>query len=185
MKYLMLLRGINVGGNNRVEMKRLKKCCEELGLQNVKTYINSGNVLFEDSQHTQAELVKKLEALIEDNFGLSIKVLLRTEKELLATAQALPETWVNNDGMKCDVMFLWEEVDSPKVMEQLPIKPELEDVRYIPGAILWRVDRKHLTKSGMLKLVGTPLYKEMTVRNCNTVRKLAVLMRELSDTQSG
>lgn len=61
-------------------------------------------------------------------------------------------------------------------MKQLRHKPEIEDVRYVPGALLWRVDASNVTRSGMMKLAGTPLYKKMTIRNCNTARKLLELM---------
>ncbi|MMZ71629.1 hypothetical protein D1872_351170 [compost metagenome] len=62
-------------------------------------------------------------------------------------------------------------------MEQLVIKPEIDRVLYVPGAILWSVDREHVTKSGMQKLVGTKLYSKVTVRNVNTTRKIYELMK--------
>jgi hypothetical protein len=67
-------------------------------------------------------------------------------------------------------------VDRPSVIKQLTVKPDLDDVRYASGAVMWRVDRKNVTRSGMIKLVGTSLYKQMTIRNCNTTRKLLELM---------
>jgi uncharacterized protein (DUF1697 family) len=73
-------------------------------------------------------------------------------------------------------MFLWEGFDRRDIVKELKIKPEIEDVTYVPGAIIWRVDRSNITKSGMTKLVGTDLYKGMTIRNSNTVRKLAGMM---------
>jgi uncharacterized protein (DUF1697 family) len=75
-------------------------------------------------------------------------------------------------------MFLWDDVARSSVLKKIQIKPELEDVRYASGAILWRVDQENVTRSGMMKLVGTPLYKRMTIRNCNTTRKLLELMEE-------
>ena len=78
--------------------------------------------------------------------------------------------------MKCDVMFLQGDAARASVLKKLKIKPDLEDVRYASGAIIWRVDRKDVTRSGMMRLVGTPLYKQMTIRNCNTARKLLELM---------
>jgi uncharacterized protein (DUF1697 family) len=181
MTYVALLRGINVGGNNKVEMKRLKVVFEELGLTNVKTYINSGNIIFQDTKHTASELMAMLEKAIEKEVGFSIKVLLRDLNAIKAANDALPDSWVNNSSMKCDVMFLWENIDSKKILDDLPEKKDFEDVQYIPGAILWRVDREHLTKSRMLKLAGTELYKHMTIRNCNTVRKLYWLMKEVNN----
>jgi len=73
-------------------------------------------------------------------------------------------------------MFLWEDVDDPAVLDKVTIKDGLDDVKYVPGAIVWRVDRNVLTRSGMMRLTSDDLYKQMTIRNVNTVRKLADLM---------
>lgn len=176
MIYIALLRGINVGGNNKVEMKRLKVSFEEAGMENVRTYINSGNVIFESDVVEKRKLVAKLEKVIEDDFGLEIKVLLVADHELDLIKQSLPDDWRNDTEMKCDVMFLWEEVDNPQVMEALPIKAEIDVVKYVKGAVIWKVDRENINKTGIMKLVGTSLYRQMTIRNCNTVRKLWELM---------
>lgn len=171
MKYVALLRGINVGGNCKVDMKQLKAVFEEAGMSDVRTYINSGNVIFTSGKTTQT-LTPILETAIEKHFKLSIRVLLRSEGELKATVKALPDSWQNNAEMKCDVLFLFPENDSAKVLDVLEPNPSIEDLRYVPGAVLWRIDRPHVTKSKILKMVGTPTYKQMTVRNCNTVRKI-------------
>lgn len=176
MIYLALLRGINVGGKNKVEMKQLKTVFEEAGMTSVRTYINSGNVIFSTPLRGRPRLVRLLEEAIAQRFGFKINVLLRDVKSMGAVVKAMPTHWTNDKAMKCDVMFLWDDVDRPSVLKQLRIKPELDDVRYAPGAVIWRVDRKNVTRSGMMKLVGTPLYKRMTIRNCNTTRKLLELM---------
>jgi len=78
------------------------------------------------------------------------------------------------------VLFLWKEFDKPSVVKELPTKPELDEVMYVPGAIIWRVDRTNVTRSGMPRLVGSALYKGMTIRNCNTARKLTAIMETLA-----
>lgn len=178
MTYVALLRGINVGGNNKVEMPRLKMVFEQAGMQSVVTYINSGNVIFHDDAHAPAALMQKLETAIEKEFGFAVKVLLRSKNQIEDIIRALPDSWVNDAATKCDVMFLWEHVAGEKVLEQLTIKSDIDEVKYAGDAILWRVDKKYVTKSGMMKIVGTELYKHMTIRNCNTVRKLWNLMKE-------
>lgn len=177
MVYVALLRGINVGGNNKVEMAHLKKTFEGLGLTGIKTYIDSGNIIFKDSRPAP-KLVPVLEAAIEKDFGFSVKVLLRTAANIATITKALPEKWVNDAAMKCDVMFLWEHYDNKGVLKEIVIKPGIDDVKYVPGAILWRVDKSVVTRSGLLRVVGTDLYKHMTIRNCNTVRKLHELMKD-------
>ncbi|MEZ4194988.1 MAG: DUF1697 domain-containing protein [Candidatus Paceibacterota bacterium] len=76
-KYVALLRGINVGGNNKVEMTKLKVCFESLGYNNVITYINSGNIIFETKKTDTKKLTEEIEKVIKDTFKLNIKVLLR------------------------------------------------------------------------------------------------------------
>ncbi len=178
MTYVALLRGINVGGNNKVDIKALKQAFEDVGMSKVKTYINSGNIIFE-SEKPKVELTKLLENKIEKHFGLRIKVLLRTLDEIQLINNALPSDWQNNEEMKCDVMFLWEDVDKKEILKDLKIKPEYDDVVYVQGAIIWRVYKKNIYKSGLLDIVGTKLYKQMTVRNCNTTRKLLAIMTQV------
>ena len=180
MKYVALLRGINVGGNRKVDMKQLKAGFESAGMENVRTYINSGNVIFESSESAK-KLVGALEKVILDDFGFEVKVLIRDYEQVKAVNEALPDAWSNDDKMKCDVMFLWEEVDDPMVIEQLRIKQGIDTVKYVAGAIIWSIDRANINKSGMNEIVGTALYKKMTIRNYNTTRKLLELMesREL------
>lgn len=162
-----------------ISMARLKESFIQLGFDQVSTYINSGNVIFEDSKYSFAELPKIIEAKISEDFNLDIKVLVRDKNNILAITKALPESWVNDAQTKCDVMFLWPEIDNPKAVEQLIIKPGIDDMKYVKGAILWRVDKKDVTRSGLMKIVGTDLYKKMTIRNCNTLRKLALLIQKL------
>jgi uncharacterized protein (DUF1697 family) len=177
MTYVALLRGINVGGKNTVDMKRLKATVERAGMQDVLTYINSGNVIFSSASRSPAQLRRTLESAIEAAFGFQVPVLLRNARQMQSVVGALPDTWANDEAAKTDVMFLSEAIDSRAILAQLTIVPGIDDVRYVPGAILRHVERSKAARSGLLKLVGTPLYTQMTVRNCNTVRKLAALMR--------
>ncbi len=175
-QYVALLRGINVGGNHKVEMSKLKQIFEQLGFENVKTVIASGNVIFRTTEKNRTTLAKKIEKVIAAEFHINISVLLRDFADIDALVKELPAHWVNDTEAKCDVMFLWPEIDKAATLKLLPIDPELEEVRYFPGAIVWRIDRTLMGKSKMTKIVGTKLYKLMTVRNPNTVRKLHALM---------
>ncbi len=158
-------------------MKALKATFERAGVGDVRTYINSGNVIFSSDSGDRVGLARTLEAAIEIDFGFPVRVLLRDAENMRALVAALPDGWVNGPDAKCDVMFLGDEIDSESVLQQLTIKPDLDHVIYVPGAVLWWVERSKVTRSGMLKIVGTELYANMTVRNCNTARKLEALMR--------
>jgi uncharacterized protein (DUF1697 family) len=176
MKYVALLRGINVGGGNMISMKELAAVFEAAGMASVRTYINSGNVVFETASHDRAHVAELLRGAIEEQFGLAIRVLVLGIDELGSVVSALPGDWHNDATTKCDVFFLWAEIDNPSILERLDYDPAMEDVRYTPGAVIRRVDKKNAAKSRLTKIVGTPLYQQMTVRNCNTARKLLELM---------
>ena len=177
MIYAALLRGINVGGHNKVDMKLLKQTFERVGMESVITYINSGNVVFIDQKHGAAEISVLLERAIFEDFNLKIKVLIRSIEDFDCMMKILPASWKNDDTMKCDVLFLWEEFDRETLLEELEIKSGIDTVLYTPGAILWSVDKGNVTRSGLMKVVGTALYKNMTVRNVNTARKIYEIMQ--------
>lgn len=181
MIYIALLRGINVGGNNKVSMQELKLVFEQAGMKNVKTYINSGNVLFESDLRVRREIADMLEQAIGAKFGFNVKVLIWNKASLIALENALPRTWVNDTVMRCDILFLWETIDSPEIVNRLSLKPGIDNVRYEKGALLWSVDRKNATKSGLLKIIGTDIYRQMTIRNCNTLRKLVLLANAMNE----
>lgn len=174
-RYAALLRGINVGGNAKVEMPRLKQVFESLGCEKVATYINSGNVIFSDKRNHN-QLVPIIEKALNKEFGLGLKVVLRSLEQIEAICRAVPETWTNDGDQKTDVMFLWEQIDNKEILKKVVINPKLENVKYIAGALVWNIARKNVTKGGGIKLIKTDLYPLMTVRNINTVRKLRQLM---------
>ncbi len=178
--YVALLRGVNVGGNRKVEMKRLRAVFEDAGMERVSTYINSGNVLFHTEPEALETLTRRLSDAIEIAFGFAVDVLVIRGEDLLAIARALPPDWANDEAYRCDVLFLWPTVDMPTVVAELPLKPDVGETLYVPGAVLWHVPRSMVTRSGITKLIGTPLYSQMTVRNCNTVRRLAELLSDVT-----
>lgn len=182
MRYVALLRAVNVGGTGKVNMKELIGVFESAGMLGPKSYINSGNVVFEcpagDRAPSRETLTALLEAAIERHFGFNVQVLIKSRDEIGSIVAALPEDWVNDDTYKCDVFFLWPELDSPSILDTVAYDTAVDDVRYTPGAFGRHTARTVAAKSKLVKLVGTPLYKQMTVRNCNTVRKLLQLLDE-------
>ncbi len=172
MKYIALLRGINVGGNRKVDMKILKNILESMGYQDVVTYLNSGNVLFE-SEDLQEQIQEAVPRRLFDEFGFEIQTLIKNIDDMKRIAFSIPDEWQNNKEQKSDVAYLFPEVDNEKIIDDMPFRKELIDVVYVDGAIIWHVLRKDQNKSQLNKLVGTTLYKQMTVRNVNTARRLA------------
>jgi uncharacterized protein (DUF1697 family) len=178
MTYVALLRGVNVGGRSTLNMRELKRVFEATGLTAVTTYINSGNVVFATDLPEASSTAETLERAIVTHFGIPVRVLVRSRDEIRSIVEALPAEWVNDKTTKCDVFFLWDDADEPTVLQQIEYDPAVDDVRYTPGAIIRRVDRSKASRSKLTRVVGTPLYQQMTVRNCNTTRKLLELMSD-------
>lgn len=178
MTYVALLRGINVGGKKKIAMDRLRTAFEGVGMADVRTYINSGNVVFDVARTRRSELTSLLERAIESEFDVPVKVLVKDRKAIKLIRDAIPASWRDDATMRCYVLLLWKDIDKPAIVESLSINDDIDDVKYVPGAVIWRVDRDVLTRSGMMKLPRTDLYRSMTIRNCNTVRKLDELMSQ-------
>lgn len=171
--YVALLRGINVGGNKKVSMTKLKTIFETLGFVNVTTYINSGNVLFQSSKKD----FSMIEPALKRAFGFAIAVTVRDTKNIHMLCQKIPNTFTNDTEQKTDVLFLWDAFDSKKTLKDIKINPTVDILHYFPGAIVWNIKRSNYAKSGMKTFIGTTVYKNMTARNINTVRKLDIFLR--------
>jgi len=174
MKYVALLRGINVGGNNKVSMTELKGMFEKLGFADVQTYINSGNVIFSGKK----SLLKNVELAFTDKFGFPIKFLFVDQERLQKIYNVIPTDWTNDAEQKTDIWFLWDEYANESSLELLSINEDVDEVLYVQGVIIWHVLKKTFSESGMNDVIGTKLYKNLTARNVNTVRKLVKLMQD-------
>jgi uncharacterized protein (DUF1697 family) len=176
MIYVALLRGINVGGANKVDMATLRSAVAEIGADRVRTYINSGNVVFDHPRVRAHDLALTVENVVDQAFGLQIPTLVHPGHRIEAIAEAIPAGWTQDDANRCDVMYLWSDIDDPGLLDEVPINPAVEEAIYTPGALIWRVGRDDLTRSHRNRLIGTRVYSRMTVRNANTARKLADLV---------
>jgi uncharacterized protein (DUF1697 family) len=173
MVYVALLRGINVGGNNPVKMTQLRAAFETAGMSRVRTYINSGNVIFE-TERPRMGLADTIEQAVLERCGSAISILLVDAATLASIAAAVPADWDEAED-RCDVFFLWPEIDKAGIVAQLAVDPAVDELIYVPGAILRRTARADLTRSRLTRIVGTPIYRQMTARGVRTVRKLAAL----------
>lgn len=172
-QYIALLRGINVWGNKKVEMSQLKTCFEEMGYSDVSTYINSWNVIFSSENSDFSKIGEKL----KETFWFDIPVIIRNTENILQLAEQIPMEWKNDTKQKTDILFLVPEYANEKSLELIKITPEVDHLIYIEWAIVWNIDRNSYSRSGMHTFIGTTLYKNMTARNINTVRKLAERMQ--------
>lgn len=176
--YIALLRGINVGGNKIIKMLDLKAMFQSMDLHNVRTYIQSGNVIFESNEGSVDILSAAIERRIKDVFGFDVPVILRTleelENTLLNNPFDLPEA---ADLKRMYVTFLAAE-PSPEVLDKLRVYEDGPDKLRFVGKEMYvlyeiSISQSALSKVPLDKILGIPA----TTRNWNTVNKLAVMAR--------
>ncbi len=177
VRYVALLRGINVGKSVRVPMEDLRALLEGLGLVDVVTYLNSGNAVF-DSSLDVPELTRVVEDELRRVYGRPIPTLVKTSAEIISIAQSIPAQWVSDAGEQTYVAYLFSDVDGPGLVSELPVKMEFMTIYYTPGAIVWNIKRENYNRSHITKIAGHSSYARMTTRNVNTARKLAALCAE-------
>ena len=184
--YVILLRGINVGGKNKVPMADLRKCLEELGFSNVLTYIASGNVILESDKHAD-EIKAQIEEALPKSFKLDndlIKVLVLTRDQLQAVIDNKPEGFGEQpEKYHSDAIFLMG-IDSAQAMSVFDPREGVDKVWPGDGVIYSQRLSSQRTKSRLSKIMATPAYKSMTIRSWNTTTKLLEILYK-TDAASG
>jgi uncharacterized protein (DUF1697 family) len=175
---IVLLRGINVGGKNKVPMAALKKCLTDLGYDDVVTYIASGNVLVRSNKKPDA-IKKEVEAVLPKHFRLDtdlLKVLVLTGAELRRVVAKKPKGFGDSPTKyHSDVIFLIG-FPVPEALKSFKPKEGVDRVWPGPGAIYSARLSAKRTQSRLNRVMGTPSYQHMTIRNWNTVTKLVSLL---------
>lgn len=182
--YVLLLRGINVGGKNKVLMSELKTCLEELGFSNVQTYIVSGNVILQ-SVKTVSEVQTQIEQALPKTFKLDsalIKVLVLRRDQLEAIVRNKPAGFGEQpQKYHSDVIFLMDMSTS----QAIPVFKPREGVDAIwpgDGVVYSQRLSAERTKSRLSKIMSSPLYKLMTIRSWNTTIKLVDILKDIDHT---
>jgi uncharacterized protein (DUF1697 family) len=175
--YVALLRGINVGGNNIIPMRALASTFEAAKLTSVRTYIQSGNVLFETREDDARALEVRLEKAVKRAHGCDIKIVVRSKDELANLIEGVPRAWKQGDReMRYNVVFLRHEIDKKEIVAELKPKLDFEEVTYRPGVLYWSARAADVTRTSMAKLSAHKIYPYVTVRNLNTTKKLFDLL---------
>lgn len=173
-QYVALLRGINVGGKNRIPMADLRETFTEHGFDQVATYIASGNVLFR-SRKARATLEREIEAMLEDRYGMSIVTVVRTHGELRNVVDKAP-TGFGGDDHHCDVMFLKDPLTPADAMRVVEPREAVDQAWPGKGVVYFARLSERRTESKMSKIVGTSEYQQMTIRSWSTTTKLPELL---------
>lgn len=175
-RYVALLRGINVGGKNIVPMADLRATFADGGYAGVRTYIQSGNVLFESSS-SRSSLEAEIEALLEARFGVPLVVVVRSERELRDIVGSAPDGFGAQPGIyHSDVIFLKRPLTSAQAMRVVAVRDGVDQAWAGKGVLYFARLSAERTKSRMSKIVGTPEYRSMTIRNWATTTKLLAML---------
>ena len=178
-RYLALLRGINVGGNNVIAKDDLRRCFEHLGFTNVRTYIQSGNIVFRAEAGEPQQLTARVEAGLSERFSYAARAVVLSYADYRALLDAAPPAWGEDPAYRHNALFTLAGTTPAQVLASIPpVKEELETVAAGPGVVFWSADKKRVTRSAFVKLPAHPIYRQVTIRNHNTVRRLATLLEE-------
>ena len=174
-RYLALLRGINVGGRNLVKMADLRAAAEEMGLADVATYIQSGNLLFTAPSQRRDELAARIESELSGRFGLEQKVVLLTEAQLRRVVEGAPRGF-GSASQKCDVIFLRKPLTVKKAFKLLETKEGVDRAWAGEGVLYFSRLASKASSSRLSRVVMLPEYKDMTIRSWSTTKKLLLVM---------
>ena len=178
-RYALLVRGINVGGKNKVVMAELRQELTELGLEKVETYINSGNIFF-TSTAPKAQLVEKLEAFFAVHYPFIQSFSLLSQEDYEEELKNLPDWWTKDLARK-DVLFYTEGLDVAQVIEtvkSLELKDEI--VQFGRLGIFWgKFSEESYFKTAYHKyLLKMPFYRNITIRNAKTFDKIGQMLKK-------
>jgi uncharacterized protein (DUF1697 family) len=175
-RYLAFLRGINVGGNNKVLMAELREAFEAAGFGAVSTYIQSGNVLFE-SDGSRAALEGDIEAMLEGRFKVPLVVVVRSHQQLRNVIARAPKGFGKApDSYHSDAIFLKAPLTPRQAMRVVELLDGVDQAWPGTGVLYFARLSERRTQSRMSSIVGTPEYKLMTIRSWNTTTKLLGLL---------
>jgi uncharacterized protein (DUF1697 family) len=180
LRYLALLRGVNVGGKNLVKMADVRVAFESMGFADVATYIASGNVLFRAPRQRREELAARIESELTRRFGVELKVVLLTEAHLKAVVEGAPRGF-GGDSHLWDVVFVRKPLTVKNAFGVIEIREGVDRAWPGRGVLYFSRLAAKATSSRLNKVASLPEYKNMTIRSWSTTTKLLTLMESRVD----
>lgn len=177
--YVLLVRGINVGGKNKVVMSDLREQLTQLGFQDVKTYINSGNIFFK-SDVPRETIVTNLQEFFAQNYPFISSFSLIEREDYLSEYNQLP-TWWSEELARKDVLFFTEAMDKKAVMDRVnTFSLHDESVYFGQLGIYWGkyTEAEYLKTSYHKQLLKEDFYRQITIRNGKTAEKILEFLTE-------
>jgi uncharacterized protein (DUF1697 family) len=177
MIYIVLLRGINVGGKGIVKMSALKTCLEQAGMTNVTTYIQSGNVILESGNRSVSRLTTRIETALTKTFGEPVSVVVQSAAQFQEVVAGVPSSWPRGTHLRRYIAFLRAPMTATKALKSVDGREGVDIVTPGRGVLYMSTRLDALGKSRLTRLVGTPIYQAMTIRNYSTCLKMLALLK--------
>ena len=177
--YALLVRGINVGGKNKVVMAELRQELTDLGLEKIETYINSGNIFF-TSTAPKAQLVEKLEVFFEVHYPFIQSFSLLSQEDYEEELNNLPDWWTKDLARK-DVLFYTESLDVDQVIEKVDSLELVDEVVHFGKlGIFWGKfsEESYYATAYHKYLLKMPFYRQITIRNAKTFDKIGQILKK-------
>ncbi len=178
-RYIALLRGINISGKNKVPMAELKKCLEALDFMDVKTWLNSGNVIFSSDETDMPKLTNRIERMIQREFGLDIPIFVILQEDLSDILRHAPDWWgTENKEIYDNLIFILPPATFPEIHHEIGAPKEgLEQIQEYQSAVFWSFSRKDYQKTNWWpKTARVEIGPKLTIRTANTVRKIVGIL---------
>ena len=178
MKYILLLRGINISGKNKISMSELKEELEKIGYKNVLTYLNSGNVIFDYDIGAKEVILNKIKLMIKNKFNLEIPIYIMTSLELKDILNNSPKWWGSNDKKIYDnIIFIVPPTKYNEVFESVGTSTiNIDKIQEYNNIIFWSYDLDNYRKSNWwIKTAKEPIKDKITIRTANTIKNILKL----------
>lgn len=174
-RYIAFLRGVNVSGKNKVSMAELKSSFEKLGFEEIKTYLNSGNIVFSSDREDCESFPNQIEDMIRNQFGFDVPVFVIPKDELADILCNAPDWWGGeNKEIYDNLIFIMPPATFSDVFSEIgEPKEELEKIQNYKAAVFWSFSRKDYQKTNWWpKTASAAISSRLTIRTANTVRKI-------------
>ncbi len=174
MKYVALLRGINISGKNKITMSDLKSEFTTLGYKKVITYLNSGNVIFESDIEDKNTIRNNIQIMIKDRFEIDIPIYIITSQELEELISYSPDWWgKGNKEIYDNIIFIIPPTTYNEVFDTIGSPNKYEKIQEYRNNIFWSFDLKNYRKTNWWsKTASTEISDKITIRTANTMKKV-------------
>jgi len=161
-----------------IKMADLKGALLENGFLTVKTFIQSGNVLFASDEKDTEKLAAKMEEVIVKKFHIFSRIVIRSESQLIKVLENIPDEWKKENDLRCYLAFVKEPTTAQQVAEQITLREGIDSLKIGDGVVYMTTLLSGITNSSFSKFASKKIYKEITIRNYTTMQKIATLMKE-------